>query len=263
MFVQYPVRGILSDYILDAALFGSDDVHDEMRTVIPDGRTTLLMSLGDGGGKIGGNDFPLRKYGVVVMGNHTRAFTYTLFAPARFFYIRFHPYGFNLLMGINGRELLNRLTDLSVITGTSGRNLESLLAAEKSDGDAINRLMRWLEQKALTASAPGELILSACQSIKQNNGKVSVMDLCGGSYNTYKQLQRRFDTATGLNAKLYARMVRFEAIVEQMRTDPVVDWFDMVARYDLHDQSHLIKEFKFFSEHTPTGFIEKGIERFV
>lgn len=263
MYIQFPVRGILADYIYDAALFGSETGHSEMQTILPDGRATLLMSLTEGKGKIGTRDFPLRKYGVLVMGNHTRAVAYTLSAPARFFYTRFHPYGFNLLMGLNGRELLNSVADLGVITGSTGRNLETLLSAEKSDEAAINRLMRWLEQKALTASAPGELVLSACQSIKRHEGRIPVKDLCGGSYNTYKQLQRRFDAVTGLNTKLYARMVRFEAIIEQMRAGRATDWFDIIARYELHDQSHLIKEFKFFSQHTPTGFIEKGIERFV
>lgn len=263
MITQIPVSSLLSKYIHDAAVFNFPTAVSLKRTIIPDGRATLVINLNDSEGSLGGFAPPMKKYDSLVMGSQTRPVVYTLNPSARFIYIRFYPYGFNTLFGIHGHELLNRTVELKELTGYRTSVLVNALYRGQSDAERIKQVLYWLEQKAMQVSLPHELVLNVCQSIQKKEGCIQLADFCGGSYNTYKQLQRHFEVATGLNAKLYARMIRFEAIIEWMRNHPNSDWFDLVARFELFDQSHLIKEFKFFSEYTPTGFRAKGLEQFV
>jgi methylphosphotriester-DNA--protein-cysteine methyltransferase len=73
----------------------------------------------------------------------------------------------------------------------------------------------------------------------------------------YKKAQRSFREYIGISPKLYARMLRFENIHNELRNLKSLDWMNIVAKYNFHDQSHLIKEFKFFTGVTPNEFISK------
>lgn len=57
-------------------------------------------------------------------------------------------------------------------------------------------------------------------------------------------------------------MLRFEKIHNELRGIKFIDWMEIVTKYNFHDQSHLIKEFKFFTGITPNEFLSR-IEMFV
>ena len=71
----------------------------------------------------------------------------------------------------------------------------------------------------------------------------------------YKKVQRTFKEYIGISPKLYARMLRFEKIHNELRGIKFIDWMEVVTKYNFHDQSHLIKEFKFFTGVTPKIFL--------
>lgn len=204
----------------------------------------------------------MKQFTMLVMGAHTMPVPYQLGSPARFVYIRFHPFGFNTLLGLKGTELIDRVVDVADLHRESYRSLLNRIIAEPTDTGRISRVMEWLEGRAAKARMPHELVVNACSLIQKTEGCQPIGELCG-TYNNYKQVQRKFEHHVGLNAKLYARMVRFEAMMEVIRQQPQVDWFDLIERFDFHDQSHLIKEFRQFAGETPTSFLESGIEKFV
>ncbi|PKP16280.1 MAG: hypothetical protein CVU06_14930, partial [Bacteroidetes bacterium HGW-Bacteroidetes-22] len=207
MITQIPISSLLSKYIHDAAVFNFPTAVSMTRTIIPDGRATLVINLNDSEGTLGGFAPPMKKYRPLVMGSQTHPVVYTLSPSARFVFIRFYPFGFNTLLGISGHELLNRTVELEELTGYRSTILENAMHREQSDEGKIGQIIVWLEQRARKVSLPHELVLNVCQSIHKKEGRIHLADFCGGSYNTYKQLQRHFESATGLNAKLYARMV--------------------------------------------------------
>ena len=262
MVVHIPVGSCLAPFVQVAAFFSLTSAAPANRLIVPDGRPTLLINLSDCNGSIGGHSFPMRQFTMLVMGAHTLPVPYQLGSPARFVYIRFHPFGFNSLLGLHGSELIDKVVDVADFHRESYNSLLRRLRAETTEADRISRVMEWLEQRALKAHVPHDTVLHACSLIQRTSGLKPIGELCG-SYNTYKQLQRKFEHHVGLNAKLYARMVRFEAMMEAIRQQPQVDWFDLIARFNFHDQSHLIKEFKQFAGETPTSFLESGIEKFV
>ena len=204
----------------------------------------------------------MKQFTMLVMGAPTMPVPYQLGSPARFVYIRFHPFGFNTLLGLKGTELIDRVVDVADLHRESYRSLLNRIIAEPTDTGRISRVMEWLEGRAAKALMPHELVVNACSLIQKTEGCQPIGELCG-TYNNYKQVQRKFEHHMGLNAKLYARMVRFEAMMEVIRQQPQVDWFDLIERFDFHDQSHLIKEFRQFAGETPTSFLESGIEKFV
>lgn len=110
---------------------------------------------------------------------------------------------------------------------------------------------------------PADVVVSgAVQTITQTKGVVSLQEVCRYSGGTYKKVQRTFHDYLGISPKLYSRMIRFESIHNELRTLKEVDWMSIVSKYNFYDQSHLIKEFKFFSGTSPEEFLSK-IDLFV
>lgn len=262
MVITIPVNARLSAFVQVAALFDLPVSLSAERLIIPDGRPTMLINLNDCRSTIQGLDFPMKQFTMLVMGAHNLPVPYRLGSPAKFIYIRFHPFGFNNLLGLTGTELIDRVVDVADLHRESYNSLLNQTLAETTVAGRISRVMEWLDRRALRAQMPLDLVIQTCSQIQRTEGRKPIGELCG-TYNNYKQLQRKFDLHVGLSAKLYARMVRFEAVMEAIRQNPKVDWFDLIARFDFHDQSHLIKEFKQFAGETPTGFLEAGIERFI
>jgi len=67
-----------------------------------------------------------------------------------------------------------------------------------------------------------------------------------------RRLEQQFSTQVGISPKEYARVIRFRAMMKQMYQFPTTNWMQMVSDFKLHDQSHLIREFRQYAGMTPT-----------
>lgn len=75
---------------------------------------------------------------------------------------------------------------------------------------------------------------------------------------TERAVQMRFKKYVGYSPKELLRYLRFKQVVAHLmehRGEPV-DWFDLIVQFGYHDQSHLIRDFKFYTGGTPTQFLE-------
>nr|WP_246347860.1 helix-turn-helix domain-containing protein [Brevundimonas variabilis] len=73
-----------------------------------------------------------------------------------------------------------------------------------------------------------------------------------------RQLQRRFIEQVGLSPKLYARTVRFDAVLEARRKDPSLSWTDLAHRHGYFDQAHLLRDAHAFTGLPPSSLIPEG-----
>lgn len=79
----------------------------------------------------------------------------------------------------------------------------------------------------------------------------SVRDLAALTRSSYSTLERHFKRETGLTPKRFLIRHRFKHVLADLFRTGSTDWFDYVARYGYHDQSHFIREVKRFSSYTP------------
>ena len=82
-------------------------------------------------------------------------------------------------------------------------------------------------------------------------GQLRIGDLAADSYLSVSQFERRFKHYTGVSAKTYARLVRFEAIRNYLWAYPTTRMADVVHEFGFTDQAHLIHEFKSLTATTP------------
>ena len=75
---------------------------------------------------------------------------------------------------------------------------------------------------------------------------------------TERAVQLRFKKYVGYSPKELLRYLRFKQVVAHLMAErgKPVDWFDLIVLFGYHDQSHLIRDFKFYTGGTPTQFLE-------
>jgi AraC-like DNA-binding protein len=73
-----------------------------------------------------------------------------------------------------------------------------------------------------------------------------------------RSIQLKFQKHTGYSVKELLRFLRFKEVVAYIlsQSNQKIAIFDLIARYDYHDQSHLIKDFQYFLGVAPQQFIK-------
>ena len=99
---------------------------------LPDGRTTLVFRVFDGG----------QRGDVTVLGPRTRALFKDATGVARALFVQFKPGWSAPLLGVATNELTNRFVKLEDIWGRSGTDLCLELLEARGLSDALNRISR-------------------------------------------------------------------------------------------------------------------------
>lgn len=73
----------------------------------------------------------------------------------------------------------------------------------------------------------------------------------GYSHRTFISLFRR---EVGLPPKLYARVLRFHAMLKRLEANPAIDWSELALEAGYSDQAHFSREFRQFAGVTPEQY---------
>jgi methylphosphotriester-DNA--protein-cysteine methyltransferase len=69
-----------------------------------------------------------------------------------------------------------------------------------------------------------------------------------------------FSKQVGLTPKLFARVQRFQKVLQEIRAGADFSWADMAANCGYFDQAHFIHDFKEFSGINPTTYLAQKTE---
>jgi AraC-like DNA-binding protein len=97
-------------------------------------------------------------------------------------------------------------------------------------------------------------IYSAGESLYSVDGQLEISELVARSYLSPRQFERRFKYFTGVTPKIYARLIRFDAVRTSLFNNPYHSIAALAQDFGFTDQAHLIHEFKAFTTRTPGEF---------
>jgi AraC-like DNA-binding protein len=97
-------------------------------------------------------------------------------------------------------------------------------------------------------------IRDALQLIIESNGQATVNEICKTVHLTRRTFERRFLHETGITAKQFAVMIRFQSSLQQLTQSQYTRLSDIVYNNGFADQSHFIRVFKAFTGKTPKRF---------
>jgi len=90
--------------------------------------------------------------------------------------------------------------------------------------------------------------------MKRDGGAVSVDAMAKTFGLSRHQFRRRFSEVNGLTPKLFARITRFQALVQMLLSTDVSWWASEGPGLGFYDQAHMINEFREFAGSPPTTF---------
>ena len=250
----YPRNPILRKYVDHISLDRDVPGDKKFIPILPDGMTELVINLGDPHQRRIGNSAGI----IDVKGSHfigiksrfhlkkQNGFTKTI-------NIRFKPGAVSLFLCENVPDLKDGLIDAGELFSNEIYELEKKANDLTEERDLISRIETFLmgrlslNKKALQTMEIVKLMYGnpVCTRIEE------IKKVTGLSY---KQLERRFRSYVGLHPKLLMKIVKFNYATKIISEVPGAPFTEVAHRSGYFDQSHFIKDFKYFSGQLPKKY---------
>jgi AraC-like DNA-binding protein len=195
----------------------------------------------------------------VVVGPSSRHSARLLIAgPVAAFHVAFQPTGFHRLFGMG----MGELSDIAVGALDLGlKPLDELVGRIRQASDFPMRVQvadDWLAHR-LAWSRAAEPLDHLARLVRRANGAPPISRMAARLDLSARQLQRRFIDQVGLTPKLYARTVRFDAVLEARERHPDLTWTTLAHRFGYFDQAHLLRDAHAFTGMPPGALVREAV----
>ena len=141
---------------------------------------------------------------------------------------------------VNNSELLNRI-DLP----------------EDPASQQTEEIRKTIDKPLYEEDKKKKCVDSILQKIIQSNGSIRSNELSDQFAYSEQYLNRIFKNQTGLTPKSYSNLVRFQNALTLLLNNPqMIDLSELSIQSGYYDQSHMIKEFKKYTNQTPQAFLK-------
>jgi len=175
--------------------------------------------------------------------------------------IYFYPNALKSIFGFNAEALTNNCLNLDEIAVKQGYYLSEQLSATSSLTDQIGIIsayLLFLIRKNLYST--DEAMQYALSCILQTNGSIPLKALHEKLQLSERSFERKFKQYVGVSPKLFSRISRFQASLDQLRNNAYDKLSDIAFGNDYADQSHFIRSFKEFAGCSPYQYQKTSIE---
>lgn len=170
--------------------------------------------------------------------------------------VRFRAGGAHAFFDLPMDELTNRVIELDdLVGGSSADRLSSQLWEVDGDEQRCRRLEQWLVERRSAVHPYFATVRSALDLLRVGSYGTPVGELCTRLGLSNRHLIKQFRHTVGLAPKTYARVGRFQRVIDALRGQAEPQWARLAAEHGFADQSHLIREFRRLALVTPEQFV--------
>ncbi len=171
------------------------------------------------------------------------------------FGIRFLPGGLQAFIKESASQFTNRIVKLNDVFSDMNKELNDKIFTTLNVKAVVEMVNHYFVSK-LSGDIPWEdTFQNALHLIYRTRGSISVKDVAQREAVSEKQLTRIFYERTGVNTKVFARIIRFQSILRIINNRTDAKLVDIAMQNGYYDQAHLIREFKCFCGKTPTEYM--------
>jgi AraC-like DNA-binding protein len=250
-----PVEGALAPYVHEFA--GYEETRDGAlrRKELPRPRVVLILELGPrlAVGRAAPGSKAQRYAGGFVAGLDDAP---TLTEHAGFqrgVEVNLTPIGARLFFGLPMSELAGRVVALPDLLPPEERDLAARLGELATWDARFDHLERVLRRRIAAARADTAVVAWALRAIEAGGGDVNITALARSLGYSPKHTIRLFREHAGVPPKLFARLVRFDRLVQRLKAGTPASWARLAGELGYYDQAHLARDVKQFAGTTPTG----------
>ncbi len=230
--------------------------------LLPNGQCGLIVNLVEDETRSysGPDDDVMQRYpGAVLCGPYSRYFVIDTREQRANVGVGFRPGGTWPFFDPAGDELQNQHVALRELWGSAGDTLrERILAAPTPrakllllEAELLQRVIRPLQRRAEVEFAVARL------NEAPHDYTIAMLSEHVGL--SARRFTRLFSLQVGLTPKLYARVQRFQRVLECMQDSAARDWTEVAQDCGYFDQSHLIRDCRSLSGFTPTELAARRI----
>lgn len=172
------------------------------------------------------------------------------------FGVYLYPYTLQSLLKIPSEEIINLQLNLFELLGTEGRELEEKMLESVDNIERLGIINSYLEKK-LNKCLIQDSMYDAVHLIMNAKGNIKVKELCNTFCLSERQFERKFKKASGMNPKLFSKIIRFHNTFNEMMSSSCKSLTEVAYENNYYDQSHFINEFKTFSGLCPKEFLSR------
>jgi AraC-like DNA-binding protein len=229
--------------------------------VVPDGCPELIVHLGDPFARQVGGRWR-RQQRAFLAGTLTRPWLLRAGRRVATLGVRFRPGEVTPLLPVSMAEATGRETPLAAIVGRPrARALVEALAAARSDAARFAAAEDWLvSQLALASRRSAATARPAVRLLLEARGAVRIVDAARALGWTRRRIERAFARELGIRPKLFARIVRLNAVLAGLGAAERASAVDSALDAGYFDQAHLLRDFRALAGRTPRAGRERDGE---
>ena len=226
--------------------------------LMPDGSIELVINLKQDEARIYDRE-NLDKYtrlpGALLCGPHSSFFVIDTAQQASVIGVHFKPGGAFPFFKMPAGELHNLHVSLEDLWGQEAGLLRERLLEAQTPQEKIQVLEQCLLEQAFKPLERHRAVDCALGLFRNIHTAPAMTEVAGHIGISSRRFIQLFSNEVGLTPKLFARVRRFQQVLQQIRTGTNFSWVDIAADCGYFDQAHFIHDFKEFSGINPTTYV--------
>jgi AraC-like DNA-binding protein len=169
---------------------------------------------------------------------------------------RFRAGGAHAFFDLPMDELTNQVVELRDLIGAGAADeLWTRLREVENDESRCRVLEKWLLEQRSRVHPYFATVRLAVDLLRAGSYGTPIGELCVRLGLSNRHLIKQFRHTVGLTPKTFARVGRFQRVIDACRGQGEPSWARLAAEHGFADQSHLIREFRRLAHVTPEAFI--------
>jgi AraC-like DNA-binding protein len=169
-----------------------------------------------------------------------------------------YPFALPRLFSFPATDFSDKLTDFDSVLGRDGRELEESMLMARDNRRRVEILSSFLRKRLELNKREEPGVFASVGHIINTHAFVNVTHLADEYFLSKRQFERKFKEFFGFPPKLFARISRFRAALNEYRSTKSLT--DIAYDCGYYDQSHFINDFKEFSGYNPKVFFSGKAE---
>lgn len=249
-------NGFLKDYIQCYFVCESDNAVFTEDQVFATGSLEIMFNLGNDGPQQIKNGGLINQPAIQLWGQTIQPFTFASFGKHSMLGIRFFTHTAACFFNEPIAEFNDRMIDFSDIGGKDVIQLHSKLSEAKSLNVRIELIEKFLRKKLMLHDNRFNklgLVNSVMQDLNRDDFFENINSVAARYGLSSRYLQKVFFNYSGLTPHLFSKIARFQKSLHLV-AGKKASLTSIALDCGYFDQSHFIKDFKFFTGATPSHF---------